>query len=244
MNPLYRRDFIKTSALGVLSAGLAGTGVVSGAGNTLNPDTAASNASNLEYRFSAKPLKESSLRMEGISRKTMEEHYKLYQGYVNKSNEILGLLQAADPSKGNQIYSEIRVLKHELSFAVGGVKNHEIYFDNLGGSGGRPGGELLAALEKNFGGFENWSADLKGTGLAARGWVWLAYDRDTKTLFNYLGDAQNTFPVWNAVPILALDTYEHAYFIDYAVNRAAYIDAFLKNIDWPSIEERYARIPK
>jgi len=234
-----RRDFMKNTALGALSLGVAGSGL---AGTTaLAADSSITTGSNLDYRFTSKPLKESTLHMDGISRKTMEEHYKLYEGYVNKSNEILGLLKQADPAKGNQIYSDIRVLKHELTFAIGGVKNHEIYFDHLGGDGGRPDGELLADIELNFGSFDAWAADLKGTGAAARGWVWLAYDHDTGTLFNYLGDAQNTFPVWNATPILALDTYEHAYFIDYAVNRGAYIDAFMKNIDWNVVQQLYQK---
>jgi len=241
-NSTGRRDFMKTSALGALSLGVAGSGLA--AGSSLAAESSITTGSNLEYRFEAKPLKESTLTMDGISRKTMEEHFKLYQGYVNKSNEILGLLKTADPGKGNQIYSDIRVLKHELTFAIGGVKNHEIYFDHLGGKGGRPEGQLLADIEENFGSFDAWAADLKGTGIAARGWVWLAYDHDTGTLFNYLGDAQNTFPVWNATAILALDTYEHAYFIDYAVNRGAYIDAFMKNIDWAAVEKRYDAIPK
>lgn len=237
-----RRDFMKTSALGAMSLGIAGSGLATG--SALAANSPIHTGANLEYRYEAKPLKEATLNMDGISRKTMEEHYKLYEGYVSKSNEILGLLKEADPAKGNQTYSDIRVLKHELTFAIGGVKNHEIYFDHLGGDGGRPGGQLLEDIEKNFGSFEAWAADLKGTGLAARGWVWLAYDYDSGTLFNYLGDAQNTFPIWNAKPILALDTYEHAYFIDYAVNRGAYIDAFMSNIDWSVVEATYNAIPK
>ena len=51
-------------------------------------------------------------------------------------------------------------------------------------------------------------------------------------LFNYLGDAQNTFPVWNATPLVALDVYEHAYFLDYQTDRASYVDAFFENLDW------------
>ena len=198
------------------------------------------------HKFTAKPLKPASLAMEGISKRTMEEHFKLYQGYVNKANEILEKLEGLDrdPAKANQTYSDIRVLKHELTFALGGVKNHEIYFDLLGGKGGQPGGALAAALQDNFGGFEAWAKDLKATGIAARGWVWLAYDHDYHHLFNYLGDAQNTFPVWNATPILALDTYEHAYFIDYGAARGAYIDQFLKVLDWSVAEAAYARALK
>lgn len=186
----------------------------------------------------AKELKPSLFEMDGISRRTVEEHYKLYQGYVNKHNEIVRKLAGVDLSTANQTYSDIRELKVELTFALGGVKNHEIYFDHLGGSGGRPEGRLLELIERDFGSFDAWAADLKATGIAARGWAWLALDHDYGYLFNYLGDAQNTFPVWNATPILALDTYEHAYFIDYGTNRGAYIDAFLRNVDWQAVAAR------
>src|ERR1041384_7050138 len=78
--------------------------------------------------------------LDGISRASVEAHYKLYQGYVAKRNEILGKLSGIDVSAANQVYSEIRALKVELSFAVGGIKNHEIYFEHLGGGGGKPDG--------------------------------------------------------------------------------------------------------
>lgn len=184
--------------------------------------------------------------LDGISKQTMESHYKLYEGYVKKSNEIMEKLESVDrdPAKANQVYSEIRELKTELSFAVGGVKNHVNYFSILGGEGGKPSGALLQQIEKDFGSFEAWAADLKATGMAARGWVWLAIDWDTKKLFNYLGDAQNTFPIWNASMIMALDTYEHAYWLDYQQNRAAYIDTFMKNINWKPMEELWDGLSK
>ena len=68
--------------------------------------------------------------------------------------------------------------------------------------------------------------------MAGRGWAWTAYDWDEGRLFNYVGDAQNTFPIWNATPLVALDVYEHAYFLDYRTDRASYIDAFFDNLDW------------
>ena len=68
--------------------------------------------------------------------------------------------------------------------------------------------------------------------LAGRGWAWAAYDWDESRLVNYVGDAQNTFPIWNATPLVALDVYEHAYFLDYQTDRASYIDAFFRNLDW------------
>lgn len=182
--------------------------------------------------------------MDGISKKTVEDHLKLYQGYVNKYNEIntqLQNLSAEDYGKANQVYSPIRALKTEFSFAWGGIINHEIYFSHLGGKGGRPGNKLLTQIEKDFGSFEQYGKDLKASGIAARGWVWTGWNRHEKRLVNYLGDAQNSYLVWFVEPILALDTYEHAYFTDYGVNRGSYIDAFMKNVDWSVVEESFGK---
>jgi Fe-Mn family superoxide dismutase len=182
-------------------------------------------------------LKPVLLSLDGISRETMEAHYKLYQGYVNKRNEILGKLAEVDLSTANQVYSDIRSLKVDLTFAIGGIKNHEVYFEHLGGKGGDPAGVFADLVRRDFGSVEAWKADLKATGLAGRGWAWTAYDFDEGRLCNYIGDAQNSFPVWNASPLVALDVYEHAYFIDYGTDRAAYIDAFFNNLDYDVVND-------
>jgi superoxide dismutase, Fe-Mn family len=186
-------------------------------------------------------LKPSLLELDGISRAAVEAHYKLYEGYVAKRNEILGRLGDAELDAANQTYSDFRALKVDLSFAIGGIKNHEIYFDHLGGDGGDPDGSIRNLIERDFGSFDAWRADLKATGMAARGWAWTAYDWDEGRLFNYLGDAQNTFPVWNASPLVALDVYEHAYFLDYQTDRASYIDAFFANLDWGVVNDWVGR---
>src|SRR5205809_2270064 len=85
-------------------------------------------------------LKPELFELDGISRESIEAHYKLYEGYVNKRNEILGKLAGVDLASANQVYSDVRSLKVDLSFAIGGVKNHEIYFEHLGGTGGDPAG--------------------------------------------------------------------------------------------------------
>jgi Fe-Mn family superoxide dismutase len=182
-------------------------------------------------------LKPALFELDGISREAVEAHYKLYEGYVSKRNEILGKLAQVDLSAGNQVYSEVRALKVELSFAVGGVKNHEIYFEHLGGEGGDPSGLIGDLIERDFGSVDDWRADLRATGMAGRGWAWTAYDWDEGRLFNYIGDAQNTFPIWNATPLVALDVYEHAYFLDYRTDRASYIDAFFDNLDWTTVND-------
>jgi Fe-Mn family superoxide dismutase len=195
----------------------------------------ATTASSIE-QVAPKPLKPALYELDGISREAVEAHYKLYEGYCNKRNEILGRLAGVDAGAANQVYSELRELKLELTFAVGGIKNHELYFDHLGGGGGAPDGLIGHLIQRDFGSAEAWRADLKATGMAARGWAWTAYDWDEGRLFNYLGDAQNTFPVWNATPLVALDVYEHAYFLDYRTDRASYIDVFLANLDWAVVD--------
>src|SRR5207237_2267677 len=84
-------------------------------------------------------------------RARIEAHYKLCQGYVNKRNEILQKLDGVDTTSANQVYSELRALKVDLSFAIGGIKNHEIYFEHLGGGGGDPSGLVGDLIERDFG---------------------------------------------------------------------------------------------
>lgn len=200
-----------------------------------------------------KEFTQTIFQLNGISKKTIEEHLKLYQGYVNKYNEItekLANLDADAYTKSNQIFSTMRELKLELSFAWGGVVNHEIYFTNLGGtrvpdgtrlktSSRTPDSALLVQIKKDFGSYDLFLKDLKATGLSARGWVWTVWNEREKKLFNHLGDAQNTFAFWEGQPIIALDVYEHAYFIDYGIQRANYIDAFIENLDWQTIEKTF-----
>ncbi len=176
----------------------------------------------------------------GISMKTHEAHEKLWQGYARKTNEIRQLLAQLPPdaAKANQIYSDLRSLKVDYSFAYQGLLNHNIYFDTIGGEGGEPKGRIGELIRAAYGSFDVWAADWKATGIAGRGWVFLAYDHSTKRVFNYLGDAQNTFPLWNHTCVLAMDVYEHAYFIDFAERRAAYIDAYMKVIDWGAVNSR------
>lgn len=178
-----------------------------------------------------------------ISDKTHEEHMKLYTGYVNKTNAILEQLEKlgapdpADPAVANQIFSTLRSLKTGFTFAIGGLKNHELYFENLGGNG-QIGGRIKDLVERDFGSVDAFMRDLKATGISGRGWVWTGIDHTSGKVFNYIGDAQDTFPVWNVTPILAIDVYEHAYFADFLTARAAYLDECFKFIDWEVVNNR------
>src|SRR6266568_621561 len=131
-------------------------------------------AANTQEEIVPRELKPALLELDGISRETIEAHYKLYEGYVNKRNEILGKLSGVELASANQVYSELRSLKLDLTFAIGGIKNHEIYFEHLGGSGGDPDGPFGDLVERDFGSMQAWKDDLKATGMAGRGWAWAA----------------------------------------------------------------------
>lgn len=174
----------------------------------------------------------------GLSEKQLKEHHDvLYAGYVKKVNEIRSKLKTVDVADANATFSILRELKLEETFAANGVYLHEGYFDNLGGSGGKPSGALLKLIERDFGSFEKWEVEFRALGICARGWVVLAWDWNDMKLHNYLCDTHNQGGVWNCSPLLILDVFEHAYFIDYGTARKNYIETFMKNIDWSFVNE-------
>lgn len=181
--------------------------------------------------FEPKPLNYTSL--DGLSEKQLKEHHDvLYVGYVKKINEIEEKIRAADKSAANATYSEFGELKREETFALNGVKLHEGYFDNLSATPAACSGKIREMIERDFGSYENWEQEFKAAGLAGRGWIVLGYDLDKKQLRNILCDSHNQGGIWNMAALLIMDIYEHAYFIDYATGRKAYIETFFKNIDW------------
>ena len=169
--------------------------------------------------------------LDGLSLKMLEQHFKLYEGYVKKSNEIQAKVADADKSEANGVYSFIGELKRQETFAVNGMKLHEVYFGHLQGDG-KAGGELLAMIEKDFGSLSAWQEEMVATGMSARGWAITAFDYRDNRLHVYGSDGHNVGAVWGAVPVVVLDVYEHAYFIDYGIGRKSYIDSFFKNLDW------------
>ncbi len=192
--------------------------------------------------YEAKPLPFDK-PITGISEKTIQIHHdKLYAGYVAKKNEISEKLKplshGGDVSTANQTYSELRGLKAEETFAENGVNLHEWYFEVLGGDG-KPAGELLNALTEKYGSPENFMNYFKACGMAARGWVVLAWDTHDKTLKVYSCDVHNQGGVWGALPVIVLDVYEHAYFIDFGSDRKAYIESFFANLDWAAANRLY-----
>ena len=188
--------------------------------------------------------------LDGISKKTMEIHHgRLYKGYVDKGNEVgekLGNLRkeivAGTGPTANVTYSELRSLKEGETFAANGVYLHENYFAILGGDGDfGKGPELAKAISEKFGSVEDFIKYFTQCGLAARGWAILAWNPYNGKIMQYNGDAHNQGGVWGCFPIIAMDVYEHSYFIDFGSDRKAYIETFFKNLNWEKANEFYKK---
>ncbi len=177
----------------------------------------------------------------GLSKPQLDQHQRLYKGYVKKRNQIQRNLQTVDRSNvANITYSKFRGLKIAETFAHNGMILHELYFENLG-SGTKIGPQATELLAKNFGSIEQFERDLIDCASCARGWVVTGYSIDDGTIKNFVLDAHNeTVPVL-VLPILVIDIYEHAYMIDFGIDRASYLKTVWKNIDWHAVETRIAK---
>jgi superoxide dismutase, Fe-Mn family len=184
--------------------------------------------------------------LDGISKETMEDHYKLYEGYVKKTNECRKILNEIDYSQaeGNQVYSHLRSVSVDYTFALLGFKNHDLYFGHLAGEGGEPNGRFAELVDAEFNGVDKWKDAVRKAASAARGWVMVGYDLNDGSVFNYLMDSQNLWAVYNMVPVLAIDVYEHAYARDFggsADGRKQYVEAFFRNLDWDHVNRQLAQ---
>lgn len=182
----------------------------------------------------------------GISDEQIEVHFEAhYKGYVAKYNEIQQKLadpKFADRSKANQNYSEYRALKVEESFNYMGVVLHELYFENLAPGGkGEPSRKLKESIEKYFGSIDNCLVEIKATAIACRGWATLSWDAYNDMMFVNGFDAHNQYGFVMSYPLIVLDVYEHAYYVDQKNKRPPYIDAFFKNINWDVVNARFEK---
>lgn len=173
--------------------------------------------------------------MAGFSDAALDTHFALYEGYVNNTNKVLELL-ASVPNDSPQ-YAE---LKRRLGWEFDGMRLHEYYFESLGGNGTLlPESDLAKALTESFGSVENWEKDFVATAkMRGIGWAILYQDPVSGRLINFwINEHDGGHPAGLNL-ILNLDVFEHAYFGDYGKDRASYITAFLKNVNWEEVGKR------
>ncbi|TMH43108.1 MAG: superoxide dismutase [Betaproteobacteria bacterium] len=186
-----------------------------------------------------KPLSCDPAKLRGLSEKLIVSHYENnYGGAVKRLNAIAERLTELDFEKAPVFV--INGLKREELIATNSMILHELYFDSLGGRGGEPEGALKRLIERDFGGIAAWQTQFTAMGKAlggGSGWVVLAYSARSGGLVNQWA-ADHTHALAGAVPILALDMYEHSYHLDYGARAAAYVDAVMQNIDWANAARR------
>ena len=177
--------------------------------------------------------------MEGFSETLLKSHFTLYQGYVTNTNKLMDLLATMlkEGKVGTPEYSE---LKRRMGFEFNGMRLHEYYFGNLGGDGALDkSGKLGRKLAEDFGNYEDWERDFKGTGtMRGIGWTILYQDNTTGQLLNQWINEHETGHLAGCTPVLVMDVFEHAFITDYGLKRANYIEAFFKNINWGVVEGR------
>ena len=182
-----------------------------------------------------------------VTKQLFENHMKLYQGYVDKTNEIglkLAASSAAEIAAANATYSAYRGLKRGESYALDGVILHELYFQNLVSENSPIGKRVTHLLSKHWGGFDDWKVAFSASAKTARGWCILAYEQRTQSCRNIVLDSHDDGLVCGAYPLLVLDMYEHAYTLDYGIDKATYIDRFISDVPWDVVEKRSAAILK
>jgi Fe-Mn family superoxide dismutase len=173
-------------------------------------------------------------RLTGLSEKLIVSHYENnYGGAVKRLNAISGQLQALDFAQASVFV--INGLKREELIAMNSMILHELYFDCLGAREMTP--DVRVALARDFSSVERWRAEFSAMGKAlggGSGWVLLNFSHRDRKLVNQWA-ADHTCNLAHATPILALDMYEHSYHIDYGAKAAAYVDAFMDNINWAGV---------
>ena len=176
--------------------------------------------------------------IEGFSETLLNNHFTLYQGYVNNTNKLLALL-ASMVKEGRVGTPEYAELKRRFGFEFNGMRLHEYYFGNLGRQDRDRSGRLSRKLAEDFGSYEDWEKDFKGTGMMRGiGWAILYQDNASGRLINQWINEHETGHLAGCAPVLIMDVFEHAYMIDYGLKRADYIEVFFNNIDWGAAESR------
>lgn len=182
--------------------------------------------------------------LKGMSAKSIEEHLKLYSGYVKNANLVLEKIEEykADSEKNAYALGE---LQRRFAFEFDGMRNHEYYFHSLEG-GSTPlttGGQLHTAIEKEWGSFESFLATFKAIALTRGvGWAWLVYDKETNRLLTQWVDEQHLGHLMSTSPILGLDMWEHSFVFDYQPSgKKQYVEDFFANLNWSAIEENFKK---
>ena len=182
--------------------------------------------------------------LQGISDKTLELHFGLYEGYVKNTNllneQIAAKIEGGQASPTDLAFAE---MNRRLTFEYNGMRLHELYFDNLSSSRGEPTSTAKEALASAYGDFETWKKDFIAVGgMRGVGWAIAYQDPNNGKITNHWIEMHQNGNIASFAPIVVMDVWEHAFLLDYKPSeRSKYIEAFFTNLNWPVIAERISR---
>jgi Fe-Mn family superoxide dismutase len=184
--------------------------------------------------------------LQGISDKTLQMHFKLYEGYVQSVNELNEKIAdvLSDGNVDKEEFPAYSELTRRLGFEYNGMVLHELYFQNLkSGRSGSPGRAFVSAAEDSFGSYETWRMDFASVGkMRGVGWAICYQDPGTGAISNHWITLHEVGNVSGFIPLLVMDVWEHAFILDYApADRPKYIDAFFANVDWDAVQRRLGK---
>ena len=193
----------------------------------------------MEKKFIAKDFQYLIGSLDGLSSELIEQHLKLYDGYINSSNELLEKLYSTEDKTGNPSFSNLRNFVSSKAFPYNGIVLHELYFENLTAQHQEATEELKEHISKHFETFENFIECLKATAMSARsGWAICAYNKRNCTIENFAIDLHDEHVPNGIEPILIIDVWEHAYTLDFGTNKKDYLNTICKNINWEIVSKR------
>lgn len=187
---------------------------------------------------------QSLLKIEGFSEEAMKIHIALYEGYVKNATLLSKQLEEMARKGEGSSYS-FGALKRRFAWEFDGMRLHELYFDQFIGGAGKISAQdlpVIQAIKKQFGSVEEWKRSFIATGMMRGiGWAVLYYDPETKSLINCWINEHDVGHLAGGKPLLVMDVFEHAYMLQYGLDRVAYIQAFFSHLNWDIVCARFCK---
>ena len=233
MNPFSRRSFLFAS-----SGAAAGTFAITGLAESAEGDKLDFSQSGL-VTGQPKPLKHKSIAGFLSAEQIAPHHTAHYAGALKAVTAADARLEEASRSGMAVDAAAFGQLKRIVNSRGNSVVLHEMYFDGLTPQSVDPASEVRAAIEKRFGSLDKWSADFTTSAKEAAGWAMLVRHPVNGKLYNVVSDEHAMGLLWMAVPLIVIDVYEHAFYVDYQNRKAEYVDKFMPHIDWNEANTRF-----
>lgn len=233
MTTLSRRNFFFASS-GAAAGSLLVPGLAAAdEGEKLDFSTSGLTTGNL------KPLKHKAIPG-FLSAEQIAPHHTAHYGGALKTFVSIDAKFEDSFQKGTVIDpAAFETMQKQKSSRGNSVILHEMYFDGLALKANEPAEAIRKAIEKRFGSLEKWSADFIASAKAAAGWAMLVQHPVNGRLYNVVSDEHASGPLWLAMPLVVIDVYEHAFYIDYQNKKADYIEKFMQHVDWAEADRRF-----